>query len=281
MFPGIYGFSWSTGYLIFLSVFYTVVLVILTTLSIALWRAWRAFKKDQYETLLWEADFEDLPQSARCCRHELTGEYRHRICQRAFDCRGCEEHARLMAARAAEEHEVLDEERSSAGIYGLDFPLDRIYHRGHTWVKPKTDGTVTVGLDAFAAHLIGKPDQVDLPRVGRKLKVNGPGWKVRKGNQVIRILSPVEGEVVATGRADQGWYLKLRLSEKGCDLRHLLCPEEIQPWMLRELERLQFSLAPEGVRLSLADGGELMEDLPKHYPQADWDMVYGNVFLQP
>jgi hypothetical protein len=32
---------------------------------------------------------------------------------------------------------------------------------------------------------------------------------------------------------------------------------------------------------SLADGGELVNDIPAHYPAANWDAVWGEVFLEP
>src|SRR6516225_7425562 len=78
----------------------------------------------------------DLPAADRACRHVLTGEFKCRECPNAFDCRQCETHARLIAQhspRLAEEDEV----------FGMRFPADRFYHRGHTWARPESDGTVT------------------------------------------------------------------------------------------------------------------------------------------
>jgi hypothetical protein len=49
---------------------------------------------------------------------------------------------------------------------------------------------------------------------------------------------------------------------------------------MRELERLQLALAPEGLGMSLADGGVPVEDLSQGYPEADWDTVLGDMFLE-
>lgn len=55
---------------------------------------------------------------------------------------------------------------------------------------------------------------------------------------------------------------------------------EIRPWIMREIKQLQFSLAPEGLGISLADGGVPVEDLSQGYPEADWGMVLGEIFLE-
>ena len=60
------------------------------------------------------------------------------------------------------------------------FPEDRLYHRGHTWVKPVEDGNVLVGLDSLAEHLIGAPDSVRLPEPGQEIDANQTAWRMRK-----------------------------------------------------------------------------------------------------
>ena len=72
----------------------------------------------------------------------------------------------------------------------------------------------------------------------------------------------------------------MRGGEPKVETRHLLRGEEIKPWIMRELERLQVAVSPEGVGVSLADGGELVQDMWKQSPQVDWDGVWGEMFLQ-
>ena len=61
---------------------------------------------------------------------------------------------------------------------------------------------------------------------------------------------------------------------------HLLRGDEIRPWITRELERLQYAIAPSGAAPTLADGGELVGDLRKQSAGADWDAVLGEMFLE-
>ena len=63
------------------------------------------------------------------------------------------------------------------------------------------------------------------------------------------------------------------------DVRHLLGSGEVKPWMMRELERLQFALGSGAP--SLADGGVPVADIAEAYPAGNWDTVCGEMFLEP
>ncbi|MBZ5575441.1 MAG: hypothetical protein LAP40_02645 [Acidobacteriia bacterium] len=275
MFPWNYGFHWSTGNVLFLGAFYTVLVVVATTVASAILRARRAVAAQQTDAIRWRSDFHDLPPRDRVCRHVLTGEFQVRECPNAFDCRQCETHARLVALHPPEAPPESGEE-----LLGMSFPLDRFYHRGHTWARLGPDGAVTIGLDELGRRVLGVPDAVDLPAPGTRLRVNGPAWHIHKRNRDVRVLSPADGEVVeATGGIGGDGYLRVKPVGRGFDFRNLLAPCEVKPWLLREVERLQGALSAEGVP-TLADGGVLLPDLSTAYPQADWDAACDAMFLQ-
>ena len=276
MLPWNYGFHWGMASYIFLGAFYTVLVVVLTTLIGALVRARRALREGS-EAIRWQSDFHDLPASDRICRHVLTGEFKHRECPHAFDCRQCSTHAKLLEHASAP-----PSAESDAEIFGMTFPADRFYHRGHTWAHPEADGTVTIGLDDLGARLLGTPDQVILPEPGTMVRANGTAFRVRRREADVRILSPVDGEVVETGGAGSGYFLRVKPLDGIVDLRHLLRGAEVRPWLLRELERLQLALTMEGASVpSLADGGVPVSDIAAAYPETDWDAVCGEMFLEP
>jgi len=252
---------------IFMGAFFSVLTVVTVTLAFALWRSLRAMPKA--EEIRWHSDFHDLPPADRVCRHVLTGEFRSRECPNAFDCRLCQTHARMPKAAAA-----CDDE-----IYGMPFPLDRFYHRGHTWARREADGTVTVGLDELGKRLIGPPDAVDLPEPGVRVHANGTAFRIRRREADVRVLSPVDGEVVKAGGPGQDWYLQIR--PENDNFTHLLRDAEVRPWVMREIERLQLALTAEGAPASLADGGVPVDDIAASYPKTDWDAVCGEMFLQP
>jgi glycine cleavage system H lipoate-binding protein len=160
-------------------------------------------------------------------------------------------------------------------------PLDRLYHRGHTWVQQKEDGSWIIGLDDFGRRILGATGSTRLPEVGSIIRVNGTGWTVVKDGVEIRILAPIDGRVVEHGSESKGWYLHVLPLEEKPAVTHLLAGEDVQPWLQRELERLQIALAPRGESASLADGGVLVNDPSRENPRADWDRVYGEIFLEP
>jgi glycine cleavage system H protein len=250
--------------------------VVAATVIFAVLRSRRALRAHETDEIRWHSDFHDLPARDRVCRHVLTGELKSRECPHAFDCRLCETHARLIAAHPPQQSGETEEE-----IFGMSFPMDCLYHRGHAWARPEADGTVTVGLDELGSRLVGAPDAVDLPHPGAVVHTNGTAFHIHKREADVRVLSPVDGVVVETGGPGRGWYLKVKPLNGHIDMRHLLCGAEVKPWLMREMERLQLALSAEGAAPTLADGGVPVADIAASYPKADWDAVCGDMFLEP
>ena len=136
MFPGVDGFAWDAGHVIFLGAFFSVLLVVIASLTRAAWRVFRPSAAGTPENLRWHADFSELPSGERKCRHELAGEIDSRVCPNEFDCRVCAEHPRFVCAEAAGQPLKAIED-----VAGMCLPLDRFYHRAHTWARPESDGS--------------------------------------------------------------------------------------------------------------------------------------------
>ena len=293
MLPGVYDFQWDVGHLAFLGAFFLVVGAIGLVVTLSVLKSLRNLRAREAEAIRWAEDFGDIPRVARRCRHDLTGRTTARVCDNGFDCRTCDFHTAMLAAgRGAEcaeklavgetpgRHGAADAvARADAETFGFEMPGDRLYHRGHTWVQLQDDGTVRVGLDDFGSRLIGKPDKVALPAKGSHVQTNGTGWRLRKGNAEVRVLSPVEGTVLGTGGPDEGWYLAVKPREEQPDLTHLLRGAEVRGWMLHEVERLQALFSSQALGHSLADGGQPIGDLSVAEPDLGWDRVWGEVFL--
>ena len=277
MFPGINGFSWDAGHIIFLGTFFAVVTVIVATVAAATLKTARDFKLHRAEEVRWQAEFHDLSSAGRRCRHELCGDIPKRTCENGFDCRSCTTHARLLA----DEVGATGTPAASEDVAGFEVPSDRVYHRGHTWVRPGPDGTLDVGLDDLGAHVVGVPDRIELPPLGGRVSVNGTGWRMAKRGVGVRILSPVEGIVVARGGPEDDFVLRVKPVGDTPDTRHLLGGAEASAWMLREAERLQVLLSPNGIGAVLADGGAPVEDFSRVVTPGELDAVCGEIFLAP
>ncbi len=158
---------------------------------------------------------------------------------------------------------------------------ERYFHRGHSWVRPEYDETVTVGLDDFAEQLMGQHVEVEYPPLGTHLRVNGVGWRLRKDGRAVRVLSPVDGIVVGLGGPERDWYLRVKLDRPLEEQDHLLRGEEVGIWLAHERDRLQQVLSPLDIGLTLADGGMLVDDLSTVMPRDDWDKTVGEMLLEP
>jgi len=273
MFPGIDGFRWTLGHILFLSLFFLVVLTIFITVASAAWRTSRDFKTHNAADLCWKSDFAELPVSDRRCRHELAGRVMSRTCDNAFDCRHCGKYSQFAVLPVT----------GHVSRLGIEYSPDRYYHRGHTWLEPSDYGTVKVGLDELATHLVGRPDSVQLPGIGQEIDLNQTAWRMKKNGKEVLVRAPIEGKVIGVGGPEQGWFLKIqpRLDPANpATFRHLLRGAEVHGWFSRELERLQLQLRAPNSPAALADGGVLVPDLMNAVPEADWDTVLADTFLE-
>ena len=269
MLPGNTDFIADPFNIAFLGVFALVILTVASTLLYAFASTRRVIARGKAAEMLWHEEFEELGPSAKACRHSFTGELPGRRCERAFDCKGCEKHAELLAAATPP---------SSPDESGLDIPNDRLYHRGHAWLKPLEDGTVAIGLDDLATRLVGRVT-LDLPAVGARVDENGPALRLRSGNARVRIASPVTGEVVEHGSATSPFLLRIRPAAP-LDTRALLTPREAAAYLSRELDRLQLAISGARGAPALADGGLPVADLSSAIPAEDRDRVLGEMLLE-
>jgi hypothetical protein len=274
MFPGIYEFRWDAGHLIFLGSFYAVLLILGSSLALAACRARADLRRGVAEGRRWKEEFSELPPSRRTCRHGLTGEAPGRSCSREFDCAHCPDHLRFRSPTAGPGAAREERARDFPG-----FSSDRFYHRGHAWARGEADGTVTVGLDRLGLDLLGPPDPGRLPSPGHRLSRNGTAWIQESDWGRVRILSPVEGEVVERGAPGRGWLLRVRPSHGTWPGPELLRGAEIRPWILRELEWLQTHAGGGAGATLMADGGSPVSGPAAGFSAPEQDNLLGALFL--
>jgi glycine cleavage system H lipoate-binding protein len=268
MLPWVDGFHWTAVHIIFLTVFFAALLIIASTVFFAIRRTAAEFHTHRATTTCWHEAFAELPEAERHCRHEFAGRVPLRVCDNAFDCRSCQRYEGFAGLPS----------RLSANNAAVPYSDTLLYHRGHTWVRPEWDGTFTIGLDEFARHLIGQPEKVELPEPGQDLEIDGVAWRMTKNGYTIRVRAPFDGTVLCTCAGKEGWYLNV-LPKDPVNLKHLLHGPEVRAWLNHEVDRLQLRLAAPNAPPCLADGGMLMPDLMDEEPQADWDTVLAETFL--
>ncbi len=170
-----------------------------------------------------------------------------------------------------------------AGWFSL--PERLFYHPGHAWLRVDGADTVTVGLNEFAARLVGKPSAVNLPAVGSALRQGEPGWSLVADGATLDMLSPVDGTVTeinnrVTWAPDttsaspygDGWLLKVHNPRLAANLKQLLNGQLARRWMQDLADGLRTDLTP-ALGLVSEDGGVVVEGLARAIEPENWEAV--------
>ena len=104
-------------------------------------------------------------------------------------------------------------------------PDDRKYSQEHEWIMIE-DSIGTIGLTDFAAGELGDVVFVEMPETGAEFSQGDTVGTIESVKAVADLFLPVSGEVVAVNEAvvdnpeivnsdplDEGWLLKIRLSD--------------------------------------------------------------------
>ncbi len=176
-------------------------------------------------------------------------------------------------------------------VGGFKLPAHLSYHPGHAWATKESHHLVRIGLDDFAARLIGQLDQVDLPTRGRWLRQGERAWTVSRGDHQFEMISPIEGEVVdvnpeimrdpSLAHSDpygSGWMLAVHAPAADGNLKNLLRGRLAQRWMEESVSSLQTQISP-GSELRLQDGGHAIPDVLSNIPEDRWEEVVRDLLL--
>ena len=106
----------------------------------------------------------------------------------------------------------------------MNFPKDLKYTKDHEWARVEGD-VVVVGITDHAQSALGDIVYVDLPKVGREVKIGETFGVVESIKAVSDLYSPVSGKVVAVNDAlpeepavlnrepyTTAWMVKIQLS---------------------------------------------------------------------
>ncbi len=158
----------------------------------------------------------------QACVWMEAGVIGYRLCSRGFDC----EHCLLDAAL-----------RGPAGPSGACpaarpwpaalVPENRFYSTGHTWLQPVADATVwRLGIDAFAAALLGRPARVRCAEPGRALRAGDAIGHIELDAGTLTLEAPVPCRVLRPNATlsdrplclvrdpyDEGWIVELAVTD--------------------------------------------------------------------
>ena len=191
----------------------------------------------------------------------------------------------------AKEKETEDAAFPMSVVGGFRMPARLAYHPGHGWAARETKQMVRVGLDDFAAHLLGQVDRVELPARGRWLRQGERAWTLVRGKHRFDMLSPIEGEVVdvnaevledaALAHKDPygaGWLVAVHAPAAEANLKNLLRGRLAERWMEESVATL-YRRIDGGTGVHLQDGGRAVPDIIAQVPEERWEKLARELFL--
>jgi glycine cleavage system H lipoate-binding protein len=194
--------------------------------------------------------------------------------------------------RVAEEAPVPAPERPVFGelVAGVPLPAALAYHPGHTWAMDLGHGRVRMGVDAFAASLLGTLQKVELPKRGRWLRQGEKGWAVTAANGEVVMLAPAEGEIInineaaladpASVAADpygQGWLVEIFSPDTPVSFRNLLSGAFAIRWMEESVKELRMAFSP-AVPVTALDGGIIVSNVGDDLTPEQWSQLTQKFF---
>jgi len=157
----------------------------------------------------------------------------------------------------------------------FDLPQGYRFHHGHTWVIDEGRQNARVGLDGFAARLLGKIDRIETVKHDRWVRQGEKIWSVTRDDMTVDMVAPVEGMVTAVNPKvvanpnsviddpyGDGWVLTLQTPQLGVSLKNLLPISMVRSWMQNSMERFG-TLCTEAGGTAL-DGGMPVRDALVH-----------------
>lgn len=166
-------------------------------------------------------------------------------------------------------------------------PADVALHPGHTWARMEEDGTVAVGLDDLGHRMVGAVDGMSLPSPGSRVEQGERAVMLEAGGKQVGLLSPVDGEVVATNAAardgsapyGEGWLFKVRPTRWARNAAQLLKGEAAREWVEEQGRKLTMRLAPEmALAPAMHDGGAPLPGMARELDAEHWDEIAREFF---
>jgi glycine cleavage system H lipoate-binding protein len=198
---------------------------------------------------------------------------------------------RAMATVGVEAQQPVPATLGGDHIDGFLVPQHLSYHSGHSWLMHERKSVVRMGVDEFAAALVGKVEKIELPKPGQWIRQGQKVLSFIRDGQKTEMVSPTEGEVLQVNvevlnnpallRQDpygQGWLVSVHVPDEESTNRNLVPKSLVGGWMRDAVARL-YALQPALAGAAAADGGRPTDDLLAALPDADWKQVTSEFFL--
>jgi glycine cleavage system H lipoate-binding protein len=174
---------------------------------------------------------------------------------------------------------------------GFAIPEGYAFHPGHTWVLAEGGENARVGLDSFAANLLGKVDHIDVTAANRWIRQGQKLATLTSGERALDLVSPVEGVVVAVNQDlardpdlltrepyQGGWIALVKSPDLAINKKNLVQGTMVAPWLQNSVTRLNGMVSQLAPTLA-ADGGLPLPGLMHRVPDEVRERLAKEFFL--
>jgi glycine cleavage system H protein len=157
--------------------------------------------------------------------------------------------------------------------FGFSIPEAYCFHPGHTWVTKEGGENARVGIDSFAANLVGKIDHIELTGLNRWVRQGQKLVSIQCGDKTFEMVSPVEGvittihkeavedpDMIARDPYRAGWLAIVKSPDLAINQKNLVQGGMVAPWLQNSVTRLNAMVAQLAPTMA-ADGGLPVEGL--------------------
>jgi glycine cleavage system H lipoate-binding protein len=178
-------------------------------------------------------------------------------------------------------------------VFGFKVPTSKYYvHRGHAWAVLEKTGQVRVGMDDFSQKILGPPEAIEFPVVGREYYQDHVCLALVRQGHKAKVLTPVDGIVQEINPKVQeqpalvhddpygdGWLFLMQPTNLQRNLDNLYTGEIVASWIDQESHRL-LSLLETKAGVTLPSGGTIIDDVYGHFPDLGWRKLVQEFFLK-
>ncbi len=175
--------------------------------------------------------------------------------------------------------------------FGFEIPKGYCFHLGHTWALDEGRQNARVGIDNFAANLLGTVDRIEVAGLNRWVRQGQKICTITSGNLSIDVLSPLEGVVISVNQDvlknpnlamkdpyKDGWICVVKAPEMDVNLKNLVQGAMVGPWMQNALRRLGTITAQLGPAMA-QDGGLPVSGLLRQVEPGVQQAIIKEVFV--
>lgn len=197
----------------------------------------------------------------------------------------------LLLTKRVKISEAVNRIIGSLSMRSLRIPQGIFFSGNHTWAHLGKSGNATIGLDDLLLHITGEVSFGNLRKTGEKISKGELLGEISHNGNVLKILSPLSGEVVSVNPAllsdpasvsedpyQEGWMYRIRPSDWIAETSTYRLADGASSWFEQELARFRdflarqtMNISPETSKLILQDGGEISDHTLSELPPEVWN----------